>query len=278
MAENHMLRLSSRWLKVVKRSLIAIAALGALYSLLAYAVLPALWTHHEHQPALAGRPMFTVTRQGIPGDPINVGFVGDREDIIRAMSEAGWFAANDVTLRSSVEIIGSVLLRRAYHAAPVSPLYYEGRPEDLAYEKPDGVSADRRHHVRLWRVLDAGLEGRPIWLAASTFDRGVGFSHYTGQVTHHIAPNIDSERNFLINDLTSAGMVETQYELSGVGPTLIGRNGEGDLYQTDGEIWIAQLVVKGQKQTAPPVILDTPTLIQAKDVIWNALMGLAGNK
>jgi hypothetical protein len=71
-------------------------------------------------------------------------------------------------------------------------------------------------------------------------------------------------------------MVETQYSVTGVGPTLIGRNGEGDLYQTDGEVWIAQLVVKGNKRTEPPVILDPPTIVQEKNTIWNALMGVVG--
>jgi hypothetical protein len=220
--------------------------------------------------------MLTATRQGIPGDPINVGFVGDREDIIRAMHEAGWFAANEVTLRSSVAIIGSVMLNRPYQAAPVSPLYYEGRSEDLAYELPDGVSANRRHHVRLWRALDVGLEGRPIWLGASTYDRGVGLSRYTGQVTHHIASQIDQERDFFISQLKNVGMVEMQYTVTGVGPTLIGLNGEGDLYQTDGEVLIAQLVVKGEKRTEPPIILDPPSLVQAKNTIWNSLMGVVG--
>jgi hypothetical protein len=70
--------------------------------------------------------------------------VGDREDLIRAMDMAGWFAANDVTFRSSVEIIGSVLLHRPFSTAPVSTLYYDGRPEDLAFEIPDGASANRR--------------------------------------------------------------------------------------------------------------------------------------
>jgi hypothetical protein len=262
--------------RLLERLTVPIAILATVYVILAYIVLPALWTHHERQPRLAHRPMLTATRQGIPGDPINVGFVGGREDIIRAMHEAGWFAANDVTLRSSVAIIGSVLLDRPYQTAPVSPLYYEGRSEDLAYEMPDGVSANRRHHVRLWRVLDAGLEGRPIWLGASTYDRGVGLSRYTGQVTHHIAPQIDQERDFLISQLKNAGMVETQYTVTGGGPTLINYNGEGDLYQTDGEIWVVQLVVKGHKRTEPPAILEPPTLVQAKNAIWNALMGVVG--
>src|ERR1700751_758283 len=49
----------------------------AVYVLLAYVVLPALWTHHEHQKGLAGLEMVTRTGQGIPGDAINVGLIGD---------------------------------------------------------------------------------------------------------------------------------------------------------------------------------------------------------
>ena len=47
------------------------------YGLLAYIVLPGLWTHYEHQKGLANLPMVTRTGQGIPGDPMNVGLIGD---------------------------------------------------------------------------------------------------------------------------------------------------------------------------------------------------------
>jgi len=96
------------------------------------------------------------------------------------MPAAGWYPADPVTLRSSIEIAGSVLLDRPYRAAPVSPLFYLDRREDLAFEKPDGNSADQRHHVRFWKVLDQGEEKRPVWLGAVTFDRSVGVSRYTG--------------------------------------------------------------------------------------------------
>jgi LssY C-terminus len=253
-----------------------IAVVAALYAVSAYIVLPAIWMHHQRQPGLAAKPVVTVTPQNIPADPINVGFVGDQEDLIRAMHETGWFAADNATFKTCVGIIGSVLLDRPYSTAPVSSLLYEGRVQDLAYQKPDGMSADHRHHVRLWRVLEAGVEGRPIWLGASTYDRGVGFSHYTGQVTHRIAPQIDQERAFLIGDLTKAGMVEAQYGVSGVGPTIRGRNGNGNLYQTDGDIWIAQLVSKGQKRTDPAEIFDQPPLVQMKNAVWNALLPVLG--
>src|SRR5579872_7165251 len=67
-----------------------IAALGVIfaYTVLAYLLLPALWNHHEHQRGLAGLPMVTRTAQGIPGDPINVGLIGDKREVLCAMQAA----------------------------------------------------------------------------------------------------------------------------------------------------------------------------------------------
>jgi hypothetical protein len=259
-------------LLVMRRQwLLDFAVVAVVYFLLAYVVLPALWKHHEHEPGLASLPMVTRTGTGIPGDPLNVGLVGSRDDILRAMDAASWFPADPITLRTSLEIVGSVVLDRPYHAAPVSALYYQGKKEQLAFEKPDGRSADRRHHVRLWQVLDTGVSGPPVWLGAATFDRGVGLSHYTGQVTHHIGPDIDAERDLLMRDLREAGMVEALFQISGIGPTLFGRNGGGDRYYTNGEIDIASLVIDGVKRTEPPATLPPPPLITLRDQIWRSV-------
>ena len=242
-----------------------------IYAALAYLALPALWTHYEHQRRLADLPMVTRTAQDIPGDPINVGLIGDRRDVLCAMQAAGWYPADPVTARSSLEIAGSVLLDRPYAHAPVSPLYYLGRPEDLAFEKPLGKSADRRHHVRFWKVLDQGEEKRPVWLGAATFDRGVGVSHYTGAITHHISPDIDAERSLLAADLEAAQMVDAKYQVTGIGVTLTGRNGGGDSYFTDGEVWILRLVTACQKRTAPMDVIPSPPATEIKDQIWHAV-------
>ena len=226
----------------MKRAALLLLSIVAGYGLLAYVVLPAVWTHYEHQKGLADLPMVTRTGQGIPGDPINVGLVGDNRDVLCAMHAAGWYPADPITLRSSIEIVGSVLLDRPYREAPVSNLYYLGRREDLAFEKPDGRSADHRHHVRFWKVLEQGEEKRPVWLGDAAFDKGVGVSEYTGAVTHHIDADVDAERKFLATDLEAAGMVQAKYQVTGVGPTVAGRNGGGDLYYTDGEVWILRLV------------------------------------
>jgi hypothetical protein len=255
-------------------ALVLLAAVLVAYGLLAYLLLPVLWRHYEHQKKLDGLPMVTITAQGIPGDPINVGMVGSEADVLCVMRTAGWHAADPVTWRSSLEISGSVLLDHPYPDAPVSPLFYAGRKQDLAFELPVGASADRRHHVRLWKVLESGEEGRPVWLGAATFDRSVGFSHDTGAITHHIAPDIDADRALIEADLEKAGMISARYQVTGIGPTVLGYNGEGDPYFTDGDVWIFRLVAGCAKRSAPPTILPSPPAVAFKDAIWRSVAAL----
>ena len=249
----------------------ASAAIVGLYFLIAYVVLPLFWRRYEHQKDLAGLTMITRTSTGIPGDPINIGLVGSREDVLCAMNAAGWYPADPITLRSSVEIAGSVLLDRPYAQAPVSHLYYDNRRQDLAFEKPAGKSADKRNHVRFWRVLEHGEEGRTVWLGAATFDRGVGFSHDDARVTHHIAPDIDTERDLLTADLRQAHVVPTIYEVTGIGPTVDGRNGGGDRYFTDGDIKISVLVKGCNEHAATVAVLENPPLVAMKNLAWDAI-------
>ena len=255
----------------LQRVLLTMLAVVLAYTVVAYVVLPAFWTHYEHQRGLADLPMVTLTAQGIPGDPINVGAIGDEKEVLCAMNEAGWFPADPVTLRSSIEIVGSVMLDRAYRDAPVSPLFYLGRREELAFEKPAGTSADRRHHVRFWKVLDRGQEQRPVWLGAVTFDKGVRVSHFTGAITHHIDADLDAERELLETDLEGAGQVTAKYQVTGVGPTVAGRNGGGDPYFTDGEVWSLRLAEDCHKQSGPVTVIPSPPATELKDQIWHGI-------
>lgn len=143
--------------------MLAILAVVAVYVALAYLLVPAIWSWRLGD-APRDPHMLTVTEQGIPGDPINIGLVGERRDILHAFTAAGWSPADAVTLRSSLEIGESVILDRPYADAPVSPLFFDGRRQDLAFEKADGTSADRRNHIRLWRTAQTGADGRSLWL------------------------------------------------------------------------------------------------------------------
>ena len=89
--------------------------------------------------------------------------MGGRKAVLGAFLAAGWHPADPVTARTSPGIGLSVLLDRPDPDAPVSPLLYRGRPQNPAFEREEGRSADRRHHVRLWLTGDAAT---PLWLAS----------------------------------------------------------------------------------------------------------------
>jgi hypothetical protein len=263
-----------RFRPAAKRVLAVAGGLVVAWAVAAYFVLPVLWTHYERQPGLEGLPMVTRTSLRIPGDPLNVGLVGTRDEILEAVHAAGWHSADPITLGSSLGIIGSVVFNHQYLRAPVSDLFYAGRKQDLAFEAPAGRSADRRHHVRLWLVLKEGAEGRPVWLGAATFDTGSGFSRYTAQITHHISPDIDEERDYFIAALTRAGMLDAIYSVTGIGPTLDGRNGGGDRYFTDGEIAIGVINRGAIASAEPPDLYPSPLPVEIKDSLFDAIGNL----
>jgi hypothetical protein len=63
-------------------------------------------------------------------------------------------------------------------------------------------------------------------------------------------------------------MVTALYQTKGIGPTLDGRNGEGDPCYTDGEIWVARLVGAGKETDKLAKMLPPPALIQIKDTVF----------
>jgi hypothetical protein len=225
--------MSWRLLRVVVLCLIA-------WLMAAYVVLPFAWRlARRHHPALEETPRITLTRNGIPGDPLNVALVGTEEEIVAAMLEAGWLPADPITLRSSLRIAAGTILRRPYETAPVSDLFVWGRKQDLAFQQPIGRDPRRRHHVRFWRSEKLDDSGRPLWAGAATLDTRVGLSRTTGQITHHIDADVDAERDKLLNDLAKSGSLAEIDWIEGFHTQLKGRNGGGDPWHTDGRLPVA---------------------------------------
>ncbi|MFD2308109.1 LssY C-terminal domain-containing protein [Enterococcus termitis] len=179
------------------------------------------------------------TSDGLLGDPINLAFIGTEADLERLFVNSGWTKAEKLSLNSSIKMIVASLLGKSYPNAPVSSLFLFDKRQDLAFEKQIENNPRRRHHVRFWQTpkdwyLPGGKEAD--WLGAATYDKKVGFSIFTGQVTHKINSDIDKERDFVLasfeeeNQQVSVDIVEhftTSYH---------GRNGGGDEIFTDGAL------------------------------------------
>jgi hypothetical protein len=220
------------------------AALGlaialSMYLAVAYFLMPALWKRYElRHPAIAATPDITRTADDHPGDPINVALIGSEDQIHEAMRAAGWFPADPLGLASDLKIAADTVLKRPYDQAPVSSLYLFGRKEDLAFEKPVGNDPSRRHHVRFWKAAPLDDQGRPAWMGSATYDKRVGLSHTTGQITHHIDADVDAERELLFGDLRKTGQLAEVRFIDDFHSARTGANGGGDRWHTDGRLEI----------------------------------------
>jgi hypothetical protein len=201
----------------------------------------------------------THTTDGLLGDPVNLAVRGSAEDIHAAMQRAGWTLADPVSVRSSWRIVTSSLLRRSYTAAPVSPLLLFGHRQAFAYQQEVEGTPSQRHHVRFWPTPPGWLlpGGAHVdYLAAGTYDRRVGLSLFTLQVTHKIDADIDAERDYLLASVRYANRAADTTVLPNFSTGYHSRNGGGDQISTDGNLPILELA--GLPVDPRPVIPEAP--------------------
>jgi hypothetical protein len=178
------------------------------------------------------------TSDGLLGDPVNLALRGHEPQVHAAMTRAGWIRADDLSLTSGRRILTSTLRRRSYAEAPVSPLHLFDRQQDFAYQQEVAGSPSKRHHVRFWRCPEGWMlpGGYAVdWLAAGTYDKSVGLSLFTLQVTHKIEENTDIERDYIVETVSASPEVDLEV-IEDFSTGYHSRNGGGDLIITDGHL------------------------------------------
>jgi hypothetical protein len=209
------------------------------YLAVAYLLMPALWKRYTSKhPELEDLPTVAHTADRIPADPINVALIGTRVEVMKITLAAKWYPADKLTLRSCLEMAEASVLKREYDDAPVSNEFLFDRQQDLAFEQAVGDNPRHRHHVRFWEAHRRYADGRPIWVGAAIFDKRVGLSRTTGQVTHETAPDIDTERDKLFDDLKQTGDLAEFFIMPGFQKNREGRNGQGNPWFTDGNLYV----------------------------------------
>jgi hypothetical protein len=74
------------------------------------------------------------------------------------------------------------------------------------------------------------------WLAAGTYDKSVGLSLFTLQVTHKIEENTDIERDYIVQTVSAATPEVDVDVIENFSTGYHSRNGGGDLIITDGNL------------------------------------------
>ena len=186
----------------------------------------------------------TRTADGLLGDPVNLALRGSEAQVHQAMTAAGWTLAEEITVRSSWRMMVAIVTRRSYPQAPVSSLFLFGRRQDFTYQQEVDGNPGKRHHVRFWRCPQGWLlpGGHQVdWLAAGTYDRSVGFSLFTLQITHKIDENTDIERDYIVQSALKARASIEVTTLKDFSTGYHSRNGGGDTIQTDGDLPVLEV-------------------------------------
>jgi hypothetical protein len=186
----------------------------------------------------------THTPDGLLGDPVNLAVRGRAEQVHATMQRAGWTLADPITLRTAWRIVLGSLARRSYPEAPVSALLLFGTVQAFAYQQEVAGNPSQRHHIRFWPTPEGWLlpgGHRVDFLAAGTYDRAVGLSLFTLQITHKIDADIDAERDYVIDTVRCSSEEVTTTVLENFSTGYHSRNGGGDAVVTDGNMPILEL-------------------------------------
>jgi hypothetical protein len=187
--------------------------------------------------ALENLPCCTTDQQGVKsGDPLNLVVVGEFKEIAAAFARRGWLPAEETYSKTVWKTIKSFLFGSRYRYSPLSPLYYSGRHQDFARQKPRH-DIHERNHLRLW-YTPMRYQGKPVFVGQISRDIGVRFTLQAWPpVTHKIDPDIDEARHALVEDLLFSQLLTEVGFVKGVGaarPSNPRSNLTGDPYFTDG--------------------------------------------
>ena len=255
------------WLEVTRAAVVLAVLLVVGVRTLTHIVLPPLLSHYGPFPALAGAPKRTMGPKGVAADPVNIALVGTANEVQSAMRAARWVLADSLSRASDIAIARSILFNRPDSTAPVSTQFLFGHRQDAAFEQQVGRSARQRHHVRLWLDPAITYRSRPVWLGSATFDASAGMSHRALRPTHHIAPDVDEEREALATALVRAHQAAETFRVTGMGVRVWAYNADGDRFDTDGELRVLVLSPGNTPHAAPPDP-GLPALVALKDRLW----------
>jgi len=208
-----------------KRLPLALAIL-VTYALGAYILIPALMRLWRLVVPAKHLPLYCVTPDGYASDPINIGLIGSREQLIMAMQAAGWHVADPYTIRNAIFEVVAIILKKPYHGEPMTALYLFGRGQDIGFEMQlPGQGRGHRHHVRFWATTFHGIDSLSIntiawqrrkqpsgknllWVGAASRDAGIAFVKHTVQLAHMIAPDTNGEREFIADGLIAHSLAK----------------------------------------------------------------------
>ena len=100
-----------------------VLALAITYGVAAYIILPRIVRMGLKILQRKRVPRFTITGDGLPGDPVNLVLTGTLQQLNAAFKLAGWSQADRLGVANSWRMIRAFVFNSPYPTAPFSTLY-----------------------------------------------------------------------------------------------------------------------------------------------------------
>ncbi len=212
--------------RLVDRRVPSIVAVALSYAAAAYVILPrtvmiGLKILHRRRV-----PSYTITGDGLPGDPVNLILVGTMEQLRRRVCPDGvvesrsvksgkrvahgarlriQFALSDRAVQRAVSVrtrVRTSVSRSRSATARGNAITSDFGPSDSRAKRP-------------WAAQDfwhsAGRpspDARVLWIGAGTKDTGFSLTRLTFQITHATDADTNVERDFIIEELAGKKLVD----------------------------------------------------------------------
>lgn len=185
---------------------------------------------------LSRLPQRATSKDGKPGDVVNFVLIGSRDQVQAAMKAGGWIPVDRNVQDAITHALNDVLQHQAYAAMPMSQLYLFGRPQDFGYASGIPIQVmQNRDHCRLWESPWVTAAGQPVWVGAGTHDTNFE-REPSGGVTHAIDPDVDHERDNIVQTLQTAAQVKHLRYFTPKRPLREGFTATGDKFTSDGRV------------------------------------------
>jgi len=190
---------------------------------------------------LAQIPRRVADKDGNRGDMVNFLLIGSEEQVKAMFQAAGWVQVDRDTKDAVLQALVASLSKQAYLTMPMSQLYLYGRPQDYGFAHAEPLTVvTTRHHLRIWKSpLTVG--GQPVWVGAGTHDMGIERDQRNGNLTHHIDPNVDEERDFVSRSLVGSGYVTQHTSVMPPDPIKDEKTATGGSFHSNGEVLVLWL-------------------------------------
>jgi undecaprenyl-diphosphatase len=177
---------------------------------------------------------YTETLTGEKQEPISFIILSENnEKLTKLFKNSGWFLADTVNISSVAKLAEMAFLKQSYPQAPMTPSFWNSKVHSFGFEKPTKTDNVReRHHARFWKTNYIMANGNKIYVGTASLDSGIKWGF-----THKINPNIDTEREFLFNNMENTDVLIDFKKQKFVEPVL-GQNFSGDPFFTDGQVYI----------------------------------------